>query len=162
MNTGRTHFKKGMTPWNKGRSMSEETRRKVSLAKKGTPAWNKGLIKPMPTCLDCGKVLGNRRSKKCMQHAQIGVHKGLRNELNPMWKGDHATYEAVHAWVKVRLGKATYCTNNLSHTASRYEWANISGEYKRDINDWHSFCSKCNKNDGIKRHPRFIQGGLIV
>jgi hypothetical protein len=49
-------FKKGMTPWNKGIPMSEESKAKVSAAKigqpikrnksKSTPAWNKGLKTP--------------------------------------------------------------------------------------------------------------------
>lgn len=35
LNTGRTHFKKGFTPWNKGRPCSPETKAKISLAKTG-------------------------------------------------------------------------------------------------------------------------------
>lgn len=40
-----TLFKKGMTPWNKGKTglkLSEETRKKMSEAKKGKIPWNKG------------------------------------------------------------------------------------------------------------------------
>jgi polyhydroxyalkanoate synthesis regulator phasin len=35
-NTGRTHFKKGQTSWNKGRSPSEETLKKMKIANKET------------------------------------------------------------------------------------------------------------------------------
>ena len=35
-------FLKGFTPWNKGKKMSGESREKMSIAKKGRPAWNKG------------------------------------------------------------------------------------------------------------------------
>jgi len=37
-------FKKGQTPWNKGKKgiYSEETRRKMSESRKGKPSWNKG------------------------------------------------------------------------------------------------------------------------
>jgi 5-methylcytosine-specific restriction endonuclease McrA len=34
-NTGRTHFKKGFTPWNKGRPWSDEVKRKFSEKRKG-------------------------------------------------------------------------------------------------------------------------------
>ena len=27
----------------------------------------------------------------------------------------------------------------------RFEWANISGEYKRDLNDWMNLCVSCHK-----------------
>jgi len=37
MNTGRTHFKKGNIPWNKGKPISKETRKKVSIGLK--KAW---------------------------------------------------------------------------------------------------------------------------
>ena len=35
--------RKGYTPWNKGKEYSEETRKKISLAKKGQVPWNKGI-----------------------------------------------------------------------------------------------------------------------
>jgi hypothetical protein len=36
-------FKKGQIPWNKNKPHSEETKKKISLAKKGRPSWNKGI-----------------------------------------------------------------------------------------------------------------------
>lgn len=38
-----TEFKKGMTPHNKGKRLSEITRRKIGEANKGREAWNKGI-----------------------------------------------------------------------------------------------------------------------
>src|SRR3990167_7691777 len=35
--------KKGSIPWNKGKPMSDETKKKVSEAKKGSISWNKGI-----------------------------------------------------------------------------------------------------------------------
>ena len=37
--------KTGFIPWNKGKPWPEEIRNKISLAKKGHVAWNKGLKK---------------------------------------------------------------------------------------------------------------------
>jgi len=85
-----------------------------------------------------------------------------RNEKHGNWLGDKAKYRAVHMWIQLRLGKANKCSNNISHKSTRYHWANISGEYKRDIIDWKELCPKCNLNDGVKIHPRFYQGGVSI
>jgi len=42
-NTGRTHFKKGEISLRKGIVLSDEIKEKISLSKKGTIPWNKGL-----------------------------------------------------------------------------------------------------------------------
>ena len=42
-------IRKGCKGINKGREFSEETRRKISESKMGTPAWNKGLARPEET-----------------------------------------------------------------------------------------------------------------
>lgn len=70
-----------------------------------------------------------------------------RNEKHWQWKGENATYRSKHIWVEDRLGKphiCEYCGNTeLRHR--QYHWANISGEYKRDLSDWMRLCAKCHK-----------------
>lgn len=68
---------------------------------------------------------------------------GVRKAQNsPFWKGDNAGYWAIHTWVRKTLGRATKCSS-CGETNKRIEWANISGKYKRDINDWKQLCCKC-------------------
>ena len=74
---------------------------------------------------------------------------GKREEKNHGWKGDNVGYRALHTWVKKKLGKAKRCVNSPLHKARRYYWGNISGEYKRDLSDWHELCPHCNVKDGI-------------
>lgn len=84
-----------------------------------------------------------------------GQVRNQTNEKNHMWKGNNAGYTALHYWVSKRLGKAAFCSNDINHKTTRYVWGNISGEYKRDISDWHSLCGTCNLTDGIKMYKIF-------
>jgi hypothetical protein len=66
---------------------------------------------------------------------------GIKNtgKRNNMWKED-VGYNALHAWVrrnKKKPIKCEYCSNKP------IDLANISGEYRRDINDFVWLCRKC-------------------
>ena len=53
-------------------------------------------------------------------------------EKNIQWKGKTVGYGGVHAWVKDRKNKSYFCQECDEFPS--YDLANISGEYKRDIN----------------------------
>lgn len=67
-------------------------------------------------------------------------------EKNGMWK-ENPKYRSMHKWVERKLGKPNYCENcrngKLRHR--QYHWANISGEYLRELTDWIRLCVKCHK-----------------
>lgn len=67
------------------------------------------------------------------------------------YKGERASYSAHHHWVKYHLGKASECEN--CGKGERFEWANISGEYLRELSDWVSLCVRCHRliDDVIRR-----------
>lgn len=60
---------------------------------------------------------------------------------NPMWKGDEVGYKEMHIWLKTKKSKPALCENCNEETP--FDLANISGEYKRDINDYQWLCRKC-------------------
>jgi hypothetical protein len=70
---------------------------------------------------------------------------GKFNELNPNWKGDAAKMNAIHEWVERHLGKPRVCSHCNSTTSKRYDWANLSGKYKRDLKDWIRLCRSCHR-----------------
>ena len=89
-------------------------------------------------------------------HFKKGEYQGYgfsKGNISWNWKGNDVGYNALHTWINKCLGKASKCIND--HVASRYFWANISGEYKRDLSDWHELCQSCNQLDGVKIHYRF-------
>lgn len=68
----------------------------------------------------------------------------LTGNKNPKWKEKDFGYFAIHTWVQRTLGKANKCSNpECNGKSTRYEWSNISNDYKRDIDDWQELCHKC-------------------
>lgn len=62
---------------------------------------------------------------------------------NSNWKGDDVGYTALHDWVRRWLGTPSFCEQCKTTESKKFEWANISGEYKRDVTDWKRLCKKC-------------------
>jgi hypothetical protein len=54
-----------------------------------------------------------------------------------------SAYSAIHSWVYRHYGKANRCVDCGENGRLHYQWANISGEYKRDISDWRQLCVPC-------------------
>lgn len=103
--------------------------------------------------------------KTWFQKGIIPHNKGkehLREENNPGWKGDGVGYIALHSWVRRYKGKPIKCENEdciypradkngrVLVAPKRYDWANISHEYKRDLNDWKQLCVSCHKRYDIE------------
>jgi hypothetical protein len=60
-------------------------------------------------------------------------------EKNSQWKGDKVGYIALHNWVRRRKPKPEFC--EICNKRKPYDLSNISGKYKRDINDYK--CVNC-------------------
>jgi hypothetical protein len=68
-----------------------------------------------------------------------------------MWKGEFASYSALHYWLQREKGKATKCEK--CNVIKKCTWANISGKYERNVDDYISLCYSCHfkyDNVGIK------------
>ncbi len=61
------------------------------------------------------------------------------------WLGDDAGYSALHAHVNRYLGSPRLCAHCGTTDAMLYDWANVSGQYKRDLSDWIRLCRSCHK-----------------
>ena len=72
-------------------------------------------------------------------------HTGFRDNQNGLWKGDNAKYSTIHEWLRLRLGTPSNCSACGSTTAKRYEWANLSGQYMRELSDWVRLCASCHR-----------------
>lgn len=73
------------------------------------------------------------------------------DEKNPNWKGEKISYGALHNWVRARKGRPADCIKCGTNRAKLFHWANISGKYLRDLNDYQSMCPSCHKKFDLQR-----------
>lgn len=76
---------------------------------------------------------------------------GKYGEKSRRWKENDASYSAKHHWILKHYGKASKCEKCGSKNCKRYEWANISGEYKRDISDYMQLCPSCHRKMDLNK-----------
>lgn len=100
------------------------------------------------------KNKGRKHSKKTIKKMSLCK---LGNK-NPVWKEDEVKYTALHNWIRRHKLKPELCED--CHKNKPYDLANISGNYKRDINDFEWICRRCHMiKDG--RKDRLIQRLII-
>jgi len=121
----------------------------------------------------CGKETITGRCKSCSNRDRAGEYKHkvnnrrgmkfktkglMNNEKNPMWKGDEVGLKALHEWIRDHKLKPKFCERCKKNKP--YDLANISGEYKRDINDFEWLCRKCHmESDGRLNNLKQFKNG---
>lgn len=65
----------------------------------------------------------------------------MRGDKHRLWKGNNVGYKSLHQWLYRELGKPTKCLK--CDSMDNVEWASISHEYKRELEDWMQLCKKC-------------------
>jgi hypothetical protein len=95
---------------------------KMPVSKGGTHTWGDKIAKSM---------IGNTNSKIGKDHWR--------------WTGNSCGYGGKHSWMVRHFGSPNYCEHCRKSDKKSYDWANISGEYKRDKNDWLRLCKSCHK-----------------
>jgi hypothetical protein len=102
-------------------------------------------------CLKCDKNIWSK-SILCKSCANKGSNNPNHGNLKK-----NITYSGIHTWITRTLGKPIHCSFDLDHKEVKYEWANVSGYYLRDIGDWTQLCIKCHRQyDWVKRGKTFV------
>lgn len=73
---------------------------------------------------------------------------------NVNWKGDNASYQAKHIWASNNFGRPRFCEHCKTTSNVVYNWANISGSYLRDRNDWLRLCVPCHHKFDNPEHVK--------
>lgn len=123
--------------------IDEKAIKKLSNSLKGRIPWNKdkkGLQKNTE----------EQKKKRSEMAKELGFGKWMKDKLGEnanAWRGEEAGYGAKHMWIRKHRGQPHYCEHcKRSDLHDRdYNWANISGEYKRDIYDYIRLCISCHR-----------------
>lgn len=95
------------------------------------------------------------RLEKCRQNmsGENNPYYGLKGNLHPRfkekdkrYKGDEVSYNVLHKWINRNKPYTGFCEHcGITEAGRRLDAANISGEYKRDINDYKWLCIRCHR-----------------
>lgn len=141
-----------------GKKHTEEAKMKMSIARKGRKPMlghkHTDETKRKMSLSHQGKKL-SEETKKRLSIQRIGIN-------NPNWKGDNIKRKGnmgLHIWVKRRKLKPKFC--ECCKTNPPYDLANISNEYKRDLDDWEWLCRSCHmhKDNRIKNLKQYRDKG---
>lgn len=66
-----------------------------------------------------------------------------RGKDHPFWKGDDVSYSSLHEWL-VKYKPSVECCEECGKKR-KLDIANISGEYRRDVDDYKWLCRSCHK-----------------
>lgn len=116
-----------------GHTVSLETREKISKT-----------LKKNPVRFWLGKKFEELHKVK-LSKSHKSPRLWSRETKSPHWKGDKVGYMGLHRWVRMHLGKPSICEHCGNKDARKYEWANKSGKYLRDLTDWLRLCKPCHK-----------------
>jgi len=89
------------------------------------------------------KITNSTRYMFCHYRKRAGLSNRSATKMginNPMWKGDKVGYGKLHVWIKSRKPKPQFC---IRCNNPPYDLANISGQYRRDVNDYEWLCRRC-------------------
>lgn len=136
---------------------SQEVKDKISKANSGK---NNGMYSGgHPTCKICG-IKVSYQSNLCLKHVDrsylftpeirkkhsITLKEKFKDETkHPRYKGENAGYVSKHRRAVKHFGKPCFCEGCGTEEDRRYEWANISGEYKDNREDWLRLCVPCHR-----------------
>ena len=93
----------------------------------------------------------NKKLSESTKEKMRGSRPNACGENHRLWKGENVGRQALHSWVKRHLGKPKKCEFCSTTTAKNYDWANKSGEYKRDFSDFLRLCRSCHKKYDVDR-----------
>ena len=108
-------------------------------------------------CAYDGRKGENNPSKRIEVRKKISEN--VSGEKHGQWKGNKVGYKGLHEWIRTHKPKPLFCEDCKKLPPKNL--ANLSGEYRRDINDFKWLCCKCHIKLDIESHKRDKFGRFI-
>jgi hypothetical protein len=113
-------------------------------------------------------------SVKCRMYWRNILNNSMKNtetknkisgKNNYAWLGSKVKYFGLHSWIRKQIGsRPEFCGNcgvkgcEIKNKRWSIQFCNISGEYKRNLDDWLLLCIACHrKHDNAKRTIKEIK-----
>jgi hypothetical protein len=138
---------RGVYEGNKGKIITQETRKKISQALKGIIPKNNAKLIKLPKTDEWRRKMSEARllrkeklgylNSPETREKMSNAHKG---EKSAHWKGDDVV---PHHWIEKKLGKPRYCEHCKRTDRKVYDWSNKNHKYIKIIEDWQRLCRKC-------------------
>lgn len=121
-------------PWPSGKSRSEITKQKMSVALRGkcrSEETKRKMHKPK-----------SKEHAMNISRARIGKSRpDLMGENNPNWKADNIGITQLHNRIKKLLSKTEFC--QICKLVPPQELSNKTGLYNMDLRNWWWLCCRC-------------------
>lgn len=98
-----------------------------------------------------GKPLKNIDYQSRIPWNKGKLYPQITGENHPLWRGNEVSYANLHRWVYRHKGSPQKCEHCKTIEKIKYHWANLSGKYKRNLDDWIRLCVSCHKKYDIKK-----------
>jgi len=134
----------------RGRRLSPEHRAKIAEAKRGQPVSDE--LRARLASYNRDRAVSDETRQR-MSEARRGRFLG---DAHPNWRGDAVSYSTLHQWVarhKQKTGVCVECGAVVGTERFRgTQWANMSGRYLRDLDDFIELCIPCHhRRDRLAR-----------
>lgn len=91
--------------------------------------------------------MSNKRPDVTIRNKLSNPMKKEENKLygnkNVSWKGNSVKYRGLHAWLNRHFPKQNKCFFCGKENAKVYDWANVTGVYDRNIENYCETCRGC-------------------
>jgi hypothetical protein len=94
--------------------------------------------------------------KEFWANGNMDKKRKLLGSKNPSWKGDLASYSAIHKWLNSHYVKKNICEFCGLKTKTEFALKRTLINYSRNHKDYWQLCSSCHKNyDNLKKYEKF-------
>ena len=124
---------------------------------KGNEPWNKGKGRKTIPCGHCGTMISVLESQGTKYCSKACSNLGIRVPDDEV-----TNYMTIHSRVRERFGTPSECEHCGTTDSPKFEWANLTGKYLLDREDWMRLCCKCHRRYDLGTTNKIEVGEVVL